>query len=213
MGWAQPLDDDLAPSKRRLWEMLRRQGVSEPVIEAMSAVPREAFVPEQHHQLSYEDRPIQIGPDATISAPSMVAAMLDALKLEPGLKVLEVGVGSGYAAATMAALGAQVIGLDIVPELVEQAHRNLDVAGYSSRVEVHAGDGQKGWAAGAPYDRVLVSAAVADIPRRWIEELKPGGFVLYPESGQESDRLIRLSAGPSGFIREDLGLCRFVRLH
>ena len=178
MGWAQPLDDDLAPSKRRLWEMLRRQGVSEPVIEAMSAVPREAFVPEQHHQLSYEDRPIQIGPDATISAPSMVAAMLDALKLEPGLKVLEVGVGSGYAAATMAALGAQVIGLDIVPELVEQAHRNLDVAGYSSRVEVHAGDGQKGWAAGAPYDRVLVSAAVADIPRRWIEELKPGGFVL-----------------------------------
>lgn len=216
MQWMRQMFADGGGSqapRERLLARLRADPILTPeAVDAIAAVPREMFVPPEHAELAYEDAALEIGPLATISAPSMVAAMLSVLDLRPGLKVLEVGAGSGYAAATVAALGARVVGVELQPELAEHARRNLEAAGFGERVRIVAADGARGWPAEAPYDRIVVSAAVEAIPQEWLDQLGDGGILVYPEAGPAEDVLIRLTREGIGFRREEKGRCRFVRM-
>jgi protein-L-isoaspartate(D-aspartate) O-methyltransferase len=218
MSWATDLlrgDGARADQPRDvLLERLRRDPrISADAVEAIARVGREIFVPEQHRELAYEDVALEIGPVATISAPSMVAEMLTALDLRAGLSVLEIGGGSGYAAATIAAYRDHVVSIEVQPELAEQARRNLDRAGLSDLVRTMTADGRWGWAQLAPYDRILVSAAVDAVPQAWLDQLAPGGILVYPESGHGEDLLVRLTRGDDeGLTREIMGRCRFVRM-
>lgn len=199
--------------REQLLERLRADAaLTDDAVRAIAAVPREEFVPPAYAYMAYQDAALEIGPAATISAPSMVAAMLSVLDLKQEMTVLEVGAGSGYAAAAAAALGASVVGLELQPQLVEQARRNLEAAGIGGSVRVIAADGARGWPAEAPYDRILVSAAVEAVPQEWMDQLVEGGMLVYPEAGQDLDLLVRLTRHADGFRREEMGHCRFVRL-
>jgi protein-L-isoaspartate(D-aspartate) O-methyltransferase len=216
MNWVrQMFADGSTPSDPRE-ALLARLGadgtLSAEAVAAIGAVPREHFVPAGFANLAYEDAALEIGPGATISAPSMVAAMLTVLELRPEMKVLEVGAGSGYAAATVAAMGAWVIGIEIQEELAAQARRNLARAGLGERVQVVVGDGAHGLPGEAPFDRVLASAAVDAVPPAWMEQVTATGMIVYPEAGDGEDLLIRLSRTADGWRREDKGRCRFVRM-
>jgi len=156
-------------------------------LDAIARVARELFVPAKHAEVAYEDVALEIGPAATISAPSMVAEMLSVMRLRPGLSVLEIGGGSGYAAATLAVLGARVITVEVQPELADQARRNLAAAGFDEGVAVVTADGRGGWPEAAPYDRILVSASVDAIPQPWLDQLAPDGILVYPEAGVTED--------------------------
>jgi protein-L-isoaspartate(D-aspartate) O-methyltransferase len=217
MSWARDLfaggSGGSEPARERLLRRLRQDPRStHAAVDAIARVHRELFVPAAQAEVAYEDIPLEIGPMATISAPSMVAEMLSVLRLRRGLSVLEIGAGSGYAAATVAAMGANVIGLELQPELARQAQRNVDAAGYGALVEIVAADGRAGWPAEAPYDRILVSASIEAVPQAWLEQLAPGGILVYPEAAGDEDRLVRLSSTATGLEREVLGRCRFVRM-
>lgn len=178
--------------------------------EAMLAVPRHLFVPEELRETAYEDRPLPIGFGQTVSAPHMVAMMSTALQLRDGDKVLEVGTGVGYHAAVVRALvGPQgrVISVEFLPELVQLAKKNLKAA--KSKVEVKEGDGFNGWEEEAPYDAVYVTCAVPDVPDALVDQLKEGGHFVAPlgitrcqlMAGRKVDGELEL---------EDLGPCLFV---
>jgi len=178
--------------RRMLVEELIREGYvkSEKVARALLAVPRELFVPEPYRDLAYEDRPLPIGHGQTISAPSIVGYMIELLDPNIGMRVLEVGAGSGYAAAVLAEIVApsgaprdkwgHVYAVEIVEELVERARRNLERAGYADRVTVVVGDGSRGLPDHAPYDRILVSAAAPFIPKPLVNQLRTPGRMVLP---------------------------------
>ncbi|WP_348530163.1 protein-L-isoaspartate O-methyltransferase [Methanothrix sp.] len=177
--------------KERLIESLRNY-VSDRVVEAMSRVPRELFVPEELRPMAYEDRPLPIGYGQTISAPHMVAIMCDLLDLHEGMKVLEVGGGCGYHAAVMAELvgpSGHVYSVERIPELVEVARRNLERAGYRN-VSMILGDGTLGYSEQAPYDRISVAASAPDIPEPLKEQLRPGGRMVIPVGSYSQDLLV-----------------------
>jgi len=217
MSWARDLfggngGGPEGPRDRLLRRLRRDSRLSPDALDAIARVARELFVPAEHAEVAYEDVALEIGPSATISAPSMVAEMLSVMRLRPGLSVLEIGGGSGYAAATLAALGARVIALEVQPDLAEQARRNLSAAGFDEGVEVVAADGRGGWPGAAPYDRILVSASVDAIPNTWLDQLGRGGILVYPEAGVTEDLLVRLTRTDAGLKREIMGRCRFVRM-
>jgi len=211
--------------RKKLIEALKREGIikTKEVMDAMLAVPREEFVPEELKDEAYMDCPLPIGYGKTISAPHMVAIMNEALELKPGLKVLEVGAGSGYHAATIAEIVApkkegetkgHVYTIEIVPELAEFAEKNLKKLNYSKHVTVIVGDGSVGYLKEAPYDRILVTAAASKIPEPLIEQLENGGILVIPVGnlyGYQS--LLRARKSLNGKISiEDLGGCAFVPL-
>lgn len=158
------------------------------VVQAMRVVPREKFVPEIMRKQAYADTPLPIGHGQTISAPHMVAIMAEALELSEGLKVLEVGSGSGYHAAVVAEIIAplesnrlgHVYTIEIVPELYKLAKGNLDATGYSDRVTVMLGDGSIGYPEFAPYDRILVTAAAPRVLNTLLPELSTPGILVIP---------------------------------
>ncbi len=196
--------------RRRLVEKLVREGIirSEKVKRAMLKVPRELFVPEHLCELAYEDTPLPIGFGQTISAPHMVALMLEEAELDEGMKVLEVGTGSGYNAALIAEIVApegskrpgHVYSIERIPELAERARLNLERAGYGDRVTVIVGDGSKGYEPAAPYDRIIVTAAAPDIPEPLVKQLKPGGILLIPVGSRYSQELLKVVKRPDGSI-------------
>ncbi len=193
-----------APEIRKKLEVMRErlvrdlidQGIlkSEHVIRAFRRVPREEFVMPMMRLYAYYDTPLQTMHDQTISAPHMCAMMCELLELKPGMKVLEVGTGSGYHAALCAEAVApsdapkeswgKVISIEIVPELVRYAIENLTRTGYIDRVEVVYGDGGEGYPPEAPYDAILVTAAAPRIPPPLIEQLRPGGKLVIPVRGR-----------------------------
>ncbi|WP_317894790.1 protein-L-isoaspartate O-methyltransferase [Pyrofollis japonicus] len=199
--------------RRRLVERLLREGYirSEKVLKAMLRVPRELFVPEELRHLAYEDTPLPIGHGQTISAPHMVALMCEYADLDIGMKVLEVGTGSGYHAAVIAEIVApsdmprekwgHVYSVERIPELAEKAKENLRRAGYADRVTVIVGDGTKGYPEKAPYDRIIVTAAAPDIPEPLVEQLKPGGKMVIPIGDRYSQVLYIVEKRPDGSIK------------
>ena len=193
---------------------LRRRGIrDERVLTAMGQVPRHEFVPEQHRYLAYEDEPLPIGHGQTISQPSIVAAMADALRLRGGERVLEVGGGCGYAAAVMARACAHVYTVELVAELVEMARESLARTGFAKRVTVIQGDGSLGYAAQSPYQGISVAAAAPTVPEALVEQVDPQGGRLVIPVGSEYDQEMRVvERRPEGLHTEVISYCRFVPL-
>lgn len=198
--------------------MVKRQiearGVRQPaVLEAMRAVPREAFLPPHLSEFAYDDTPLPIEEGQTISQPYIVAAMAEALRLGPDDKVLEIGTGSGYAAAVLGEIAAEVYTIERHRALADEASSRLDALGYAN-VHVLCGDGTLGWPEHAPFDAILVSAGGPSVPRALMEQLAPGGRMVIPVGTELRDqRLLRLTKQADGETRtEDLGGVRFVPL-
>lgn len=176
-------DEEFETRRANLVERLVKRGDIErdATAEALRAVPRHAFVPEGRRDAAYEDRPLPIGSGQTISAPHMVAVMLDLLALEPDDAVLEIGTGCGYHAATVAeVVGPEhVFSVEYHGELADRARERLADAGYGD-VSIRAGDGHEGWAEHAPYDAAYLTCAAEEFPSAVVEQVRPGGRVLAP---------------------------------
>ncbi len=182
---------------------------SEKVRKAFLKVPREHFVPERYKELAYVDEPLPIGEGQTISAPHMVAIMTEALEVENGMKILEIGAGSGYQAAILSVLNPDgtIVTVERNPYLYRSARKNLK--DYTN-VKVIFGDGTKGFPEEAPYDRILVTAGAPRIPEPLVAQLKKDGFMIIPVGDSYSQRLLKVFADGS---YEDLHVpCVFVPL-
>ncbi|RLA06307.1 MAG: protein-L-isoaspartate O-methyltransferase [Gammaproteobacteria bacterium] len=183
------------------------------VLDAMRRVPRELFVPERLRDLAYADGPLSIGEGQTISQPYIVALMVDALCLYGGEKVLEIGTGSGYAAAVLAEIAGQVYTIERIAQLALKAETILAEIGYDN-VHVIQGDGTLGWPQQAPYDAIVVTAGGPEVPESLKNQLKPGGRLVIPVGtdmySQELLRVTRVS--DSEFRSENLEYVRFVPL-
>jgi protein-L-isoaspartate(D-aspartate) O-methyltransferase len=189
---------------------LEDRGISDPaVLAAMRLVPRHELVPAAARDQAYEDHPLPIGWDQTISQPYVVALMTELAELEPGERVLEVGTGSGYQAAVLAEIGVRVYSIEIVDPLARRAAADLARLRYGDRVEVRAGDGYRGWPEHAPFDAILVTAAPPEIPQPLVDQLAVGGRLVIPVGDiiQELRVIIRTETG----VREEPGIpVRFV---
>ena len=177
----------------------------------MNLVPRHAFVPDSQARAAYADCALPIGYGATISQPYVVALMTAALRTAPGLRVLEVGTGSGYQAAILAACDATVFSIERVPQLHERAARALTETGFGS-VTMRLGDGSRGWPEEAPFDRILVTAAAPDVPTALREQLGDGGILVAPVGDDRSQTVRRYRKRGAEFDVEDLEGVRFVPL-
>lgn len=187
---------------------IESRGVRDPhVLRAMRAVPRERFVREAQRASAYEDRPLPIGHQQTISQPYIVALMSELADLEPGDTVLEVGTGSGYQAAVLAEMGVKVFSIEIVETLAKEAKTRLGTLGYD--VTVRYGDGYVGWPKHAPFDAVVVTAAPPAIPEPLKEQLKIGGRLVIPV-GTRFQSLLRVTRTKTGFRQEEVLPVRFV---
>jgi protein-L-isoaspartate(D-aspartate) O-methyltransferase len=181
------------------------------VLRAMERVPRELFVPEHERRRAYDDAALPIGHGQTISQPYMVARICEALSVRQGERVLDVGTGSGYQAAVLAELGAEVMTIERIPELAEQARANLSGAGYES-VEVVVGDGTLGFAERAPYDGIAVAAAAPGFPQTLYDQLRSSGRLVVPVGGARAQRLEVIVRSPEGPAVIHSVPCRFVPL-
>jgi len=178
------------------------------VLAAMGEVRRHLFVPEWVRASAYEDHPLPIGHDQTISQPFVVAFMTEALRLKPTDEVLEIGTGSGYQAAVLAKIAKQVYTIEIVEPLGRQAAKVLDELGYRN-VEVRIGDGYRGWPEHAPFDAIILTAAPDRVPEPLVEQLAVGGRLLAPV-GSGYQELVLLEKTEEGVVRRSLLPVRFV---
>jgi protein-L-isoaspartate(D-aspartate) O-methyltransferase len=201
-----------AEARRAMVErQLRGRDIAdENVLRAMGQVPRELFVPEQERPRAYADAALPIGYGQTISQPYMVARIAEALSLRPGEVVLDVGTGSGYQAAVLAELGADVVTIERLPELAEQARENLAAAAYS--VDVRVGDGTLGVPDRAPFNAIAVAAAAPGFPQTLYDQLRPRGRLVVPVGGQRAQRLELIVRSPEGPAVVHSVPCRFVPL-
>lgn len=191
---------------------LRGRGIRDAkVLEAMGAVPRHEFVAAEFAHAAYDDRPLPIGESETISQPYMVAAMSVAAGIEPGDKALEIGTGSGYQAAILAHLGAQVYTMERNPQLAESARSRLARLGYS-QVEVLCGDGSEGHAPAAPYQVIVVTAAAPKIPPALLEQLADGGRLAIPVGTLLRQDLLLIFKHEGQTVTRMLDPCMFVPL-
>ncbi|MFP8881894.1 MAG: protein-L-isoaspartate(D-aspartate) O-methyltransferase [Myxococcota bacterium] len=199
--------------RRRLAERLAANGIrSRRVLDAFATVPRHLLVPEALSGDAYRNVSLPIGDGQTISAPGTVAQMTEALELDAGETVLEVGTGSGYQAAILSRLVARVISIERVPRLAASARTALDRLGVSN-VVVHLGDGTAGRPADAPFDAIVVTAGGPEIPRPLVDQLADGGRLVGPFGARGQQELVRIRRQPGGDLtREVLGPCRFVDL-
>jgi protein-L-isoaspartate(D-aspartate) O-methyltransferase len=192
---------------------LKSRGIRDPrVLEAMGRIPRELFVPEKYRHNAYCDEPIPIGCGQTISQPYITALMVQVLELQGSEKVLEVGAGSGYHAAVLGALAAEVITVEIIPELAEMARRNLEAAGCAANVRVICADGSLGYPELAPYDAISVAAAAPEIPPKLLEQLADPGRLVIPIGSLDEQELMLVTKSQGVISSRVAALCRFVPL-
>jgi protein-L-isoaspartate(D-aspartate) O-methyltransferase len=205
---------DFRAARRGMVEsQLRRRGIYDGrVLAAMTDIRREEFVPEDAASEAYRDDPLQIGCGQTISQPYMTALMAQELELTGSENVLEVGAGSGYAAAVLGALARHVVTVEIVPELAEIARRNLRRAGRDGNVEVVEGDGSRGHGARAPYDAISVAAGAPEVPQALLDQLQDGGRLVIPVGGWLDQELRVITRHGSKFESRVSTPCRFVPL-
>ncbi len=202
---------DFEAARTRLVEHLSAEIRDKNVLAAMTRVPRERFVPPDEQSLAYDDRPLPIGLDQTISQPFIVALMTEALELTGSEKVLEVGTGSGYQAAILAELAQYVVTTERLPALAEAAKRVLDSLGYQN-IEVHVAEETLGWLKGAPYDAIMVTAAAPRVPVDLLAQLAFNGRMVIPVGSRYVQELYRITRRRRKNIIQNLGGCRFVSL-
>lgn len=201
------------PRQLRLVMELRRQGIADTrVLGAMERIPRESFVPETFRDQAYEDTALPIGHGQTISQPTVVARMTEALAVSDRHRVLEIGTGSGYQAAVLAKVCRRLYTIERHRALLQSAEarfRELRLHNVTTRW----GDGTKGWPESAPFDRIMVTAAGLEIPDTLPEQLAPGGIMIIPvgERG-DTQRLVRIVRSDDSFVCDDMGTVRFVPL-
>jgi len=193
---------------------LRRRGISEQgILDAFLAVPREPFISDDYAHLAYGDHPLPIEANQTISQPYIVALMIQAAAIKPGDKVLEVGAGSGYAAAVLSRIADEVFAVERHESLAREAAKRVAALGYHN-LEIVAGDGLEGLPEQAPFDAILAAASGSHVPPAWVQQLADGGRIVMPV-GEPSfvQKLIKVTKGPGGrLISEDLCGVRFVPL-
>jgi len=204
-------DDDLqAKQRRRMVERdLAPRGIGDPeVLRAMGSVPRHAYVPAELAPQAYDDNPLPIGEEQTISQPYIVALMTQLAQVGPDDRVLEVGTGSGYQAAVLAEIVREVYTIEIVGPLATRAAETLRAAGYTN-IHTRIGDGYRGWPEAAPFDAILVTAAPAEVPPPLLAQLAPGGRLVVPEGTFEQE-LVVYTRGEKGIERRRALPVRFV---
>jgi protein-L-isoaspartate(D-aspartate) O-methyltransferase len=192
---------------------LRARGIDDDrVLAAMATVPRELFVPEAARDLAYHDVALPIGAGQTISQPYMVALICSGLHVRGGERVLDVGTGSGYQAAVLAEMGADVHSIERVPELAEEAREALAAAGYAERVHVHVGDGTRGLPEEAPFQAIAVAAAAPAVPPALYDQLAERGRLVLPVGPRRQQLLVAVVRSPEGPAALPGVPCRFVPL-
>ena len=206
------VDDNARLRDDMLTQQLMKRGIrDERVLQAMRDIPRHLFVPARHRPMAYEDMPLPIGHEQTISQPLMVAMMTEALRLHGRERVLEIGTGSGYQAAILSRLAAVIFSIERIVELAAQAHATLAILGILN-VHVLVGDGSLGLPEHGPYDAIVVTAAAPKVPPALIEQLTLAGRLVIPVGDRHEQTLVRVTATSSGPQIEHLGGCRFVPL-
>ncbi len=191
---------------------IKRRGVKDPlVLKAMLKVKRHLFVPENLRKEAYEDYPLPIGEDQTISQPYMVAIMTELLELRGGERVLEIGTGSGYQTAILAEIAEEVYSVERLESLAFRAKKLLDKLGYLN-IKIKVGDGSEGWEEFSPYDAILVTAGAPDIPEPLFKQLKEGGRLVIPIGGRFSQVLVRVRKIKGEKEVEEFFDCAFVPL-
>jgi protein-L-isoaspartate(D-aspartate) O-methyltransferase len=206
-------DDAFVPSKLRLIMELRRAGIADDrVLGAIERVPREKFVPATFIDRAYENVALPIGSGQTISQPYVVARMTEALEIGDRHKVFEIGTGSGYQTAVLARLCRRVFSIERHRPLLREAEARL-AALRLHNVTLRYGDGTKGWPEQAPFERIIVTAAAAELPAQLTDSLAVGGILVAPIGKERGvQRLLRIRRGGSGLTTEELGIVRFVPL-
>jgi protein-L-isoaspartate(D-aspartate) O-methyltransferase len=205
-------DSYAALRERMVDQQIKARGVVDSrVLAAMRKVPRHLFIPPHLWDQAYNDYPLPIGQDQTISQPYIVALMTELLEIREMDRVLEIGTGSGYQAAILAELAAAVLSIDRVGGLAEQARQALDSLGYTN-VRIRVGDGTLGWPEEMPFDAIIVTAGAPKVPRPLTEQLAPGGRLVIPVGDMWSQTLTCVRKTREGLKFEYHGGCRFVRL-
>jgi protein-L-isoaspartate(D-aspartate) O-methyltransferase len=202
-----------AERERMVEQQLVPRGIEDQrVLDAMRRVPRHVFVPDQLARYAYDDRPLPIDDGQTISQPYIVALMLEAARIGPEDAVLDVGTGSGYAAAVAAQLAHRVVSIERKPGLAIEAAATLEALGY--RVEVLTGDGTLGWPAGAPYDAIVAAATGPSVPAAWVDQLAAGGRIVMPvgRSGGAQHLAVFERRADGSLAETNLGAVAFVPL-
>ena len=182
-----------------LSDELHRPRVGERLRAALLKVPRHLFVPRELTLAAYQDGPLPIGFDKTISQPFIAALMIDLLDVQPQDSVLEVGTGYGYQAALLAELAREVASVDVVEEFIEMAEARLRALGYGN-VTLRVGDGSRGWVDQAPFDKILITAAGRDVPELLAEQLKPGGRLVMPIGGPDAQQITLVEKQADGTL-------------
>ena len=202
---------DFEAARARLIEHLGTEIKDKRVLAAMSRVPRERFVPPGNRRLAYEDSPLPIGFDQTISQPFIIALMTQSLELTGSEKVLEIGTGSGYQAAILAELARLVITVERLPALAERARQALDSQGYHN-IEIHLTEEMLGWPQEAPYDAIIVTAGAPKVPTKLLAQLAIGGRMVIPVGSLYIQELCKITRRKKKNMIQNLGGCRFVSL-
>jgi len=202
---------DYATARAELVNYLGHRIRDKRVLEAMASLPRELFVPEKSRELSYTDQPLPIDGGQTISQPYMTAYMTECLELNGTEKVLEIGTGSGYQTAILAALTSKVISTERIPALLNSARTLLKKLGYKN-IEFHEAREGLGWIADMPYDAIMVTAGAPDIPEGLLKQLAAGGRMVIPIGSRTTQELVKVTKEDNGIHTQKLGGCRFVAL-
>lgn len=211
LQWQKPRISERKEDRRQLAELLEERINDEQVLKAIRHVPRHLFIPKPYQSFAYQNRPLPIGHEQTISQPFIVAYMTQLLDLKAGDKVLEIGTGSGYQAAVLSELTPYVYTIEIIPELGKKAKETFGALGYKT-IKTKIGDGYAGWPAHAPFDAIILTAAPPQIPQPLINQLKQGGILVAPVGATGQTQVItKLTKQGNGDIKKEQMLpVRFV---